>query len=106
MPAASRRLPRPPAPVREGTRRLSVACSLFVIVTREVPTVTPFVTHYRCRAMRPSGGRLMNITRRTSACIATFALGLAMTDADGAAQATHALVPADKVQWGPAPPQL
>ena len=38
--------------------------------------------------------------------LATLALGLTMMVAPAAAQSTHVLVPADKVQWGPAPPAL
>lgn len=48
----------------------------------------------------------MTITRRTTVHFATAALGLTMTVAPAAAQSTHVLVPADKVQWAPAPPQL
>jgi hypothetical protein len=47
----------------------------------------------------------MSITRRTVR-LASVALGLSMTIAPAVAQSTHVLVPADKVQWGPAPPAL
>jgi hypothetical protein len=47
----------------------------------------------------------MSITRRTVR-LASVALGLTMTIAPAVAQSTHVLVPADKVQWGPAPPVL
>ena len=47
----------------------------------------------------------MSITRR-AVCLGSVALGLIMTVAPGVAQSTHVLVPADKVQWGPAPPHL
>jgi len=46
------------------------------------------------------------ITRRATVHLATFALGLTMTAAPAVAQNSHVLVPADKVQWGPAPPAL
>ena len=48
----------------------------------------------------------MNITRYATVQLATLALGLTFTIATAAAQSTHTLVPADKVQWGPAPPVL
>lgn len=48
----------------------------------------------------------MSITRSRSLYLATLAVGLTMTMAGAAAQSAHVLVPADKVQWGPAPPQL
>ncbi len=48
----------------------------------------------------------MRITHCRSVHLATLALGVTMTVASAAAQSTHVLVPADKVQWGPAPPQL
>ena len=47
----------------------------------------------------------MIITRR-ALHLAAFALGLTLTAAPAAAQSTHVLVPADKVQWGPAPAAL
>ena len=48
----------------------------------------------------------MNITSRSIVRFA--ALGLAVAFASGAAvaQSSHIVVPADKVQWGPAPPAL
>ena len=48
----------------------------------------------------------MCITRRAAVHLAIFALGLTVTVAPAAAQSTHVLVPADKVQWGPAPAAL
>jgi len=48
----------------------------------------------------------MSIIRRAAVRLALLALGLAATAAPAAAQAAHVLVPADKVQWGPAPPAL
>jgi hypothetical protein len=48
----------------------------------------------------------MRITHGRSVHLATLALGLTMTVASAAAQSTHVLVPADKLQWGLAPPQL
>lgn len=48
----------------------------------------------------------MRITRRGRVQLATLALGLTVTVAPAAAQSMHVLIPADKVQWGPAPPQL
>jgi hypothetical protein len=48
----------------------------------------------------------MSITRLNTVYFAAIALGLTMTIAPAVAQSTHVLVPADKVQWGPAPPQL
>jgi hypothetical protein len=48
----------------------------------------------------------MSVTRCRSVYLASLAIGLTMTVAPAAAQSTHVLVPADKVQWGPAPPQL
>ena len=46
----------------------------------------------------------MSITRRLTVQLASLALGLTSTAAPVVAQSTHVLVPADKVQWGPAPP--
>ena len=48
----------------------------------------------------------MTVTRRMtqSFVVSLFALGVAVAPA--AAQSTHVLVPADKVQWSPAPPFL
>lgn len=48
----------------------------------------------------------MSITRLAPVRLAAFALGLTMTAAPALAQSTHVLVPAERVQWGPAPPQL
>jgi hypothetical protein len=47
----------------------------------------------------------MSITRR-AVHLGSVALGLIVTIAPGIAQSGHVLVPADKVQWGPAPPHL
>lgn len=47
----------------------------------------------------------MSITQRHRVYSAIL-VALAATAAPSAAQSTHVLVPADKVQWGPAPPQL
>ncbi len=46
------------------------------------------------------------ITRSTTVHLATVALALTVTVTTAVAQSTHVLVPADKVQWGPAPPAL
>lgn len=48
----------------------------------------------------------MKIISSASARFASLALGLAVAAAPALAQSTHVLVPADKVQWGPAPPVL
>ena len=48
----------------------------------------------------------MNITRYATVHLASLALGLTFTIATAVAQSTHTLVPADTVQWGPAPPVL
>jgi hypothetical protein len=48
----------------------------------------------------------MSIIRRAAVRLVFLALGLAATAAPAIAQAAHILVPADKVQWGPAPPAL
>ncbi len=48
----------------------------------------------------------MNITRVATVQLASVALGLTLTSALALAQSTHILVPADKVQWSPAPPVL
>ena len=49
----------------------------------------------------------MNIMRYATVQLASLALGLAFTiAAAAAAQSAHTSVPADKVQWGPAPPAL
>jgi len=48
----------------------------------------------------------MSITRCLTVQLASLALGLTFTAGPVLAQSTHVLVPADKVQWGPAPPAL
>jgi hypothetical protein len=48
----------------------------------------------------------MSITRLTAVVLTTVALGAAGFTRPADAQSTHVLVPADKVQWGPAPPAL
>jgi len=48
----------------------------------------------------------MNITRRIPVQLALLTLGLALVVAPAFTQSTHVLVPAEKVQWGPAPPFL
>jgi quercetin dioxygenase-like cupin family protein len=48
----------------------------------------------------------MNITRCATVQFASLALSLTFLVVPAFAQATHILVPADKVQWGPAPPVL
>src|SRR5579872_3994532 len=49
----------------------------------------------------------MSITRRSIVQLASLALGVAVSaGAVVADSATHLVVPADKVQWGPAPPVL
>ena len=48
----------------------------------------------------------MSITRCLAVQLASFALSLTCTAGPVFAQSTHVLVPADKVQWGPAPPVL
>ena len=48
----------------------------------------------------------MSITRCATVHVASFALSLTFTVAPAFAQSRHILVPADKVQWGPAPPAL
>jgi hypothetical protein len=45
-------------------------------------------------------------TRYTVAALTFVALGLTLTVASAGAQLPHGLVPADQVQWGPAPPSL
>jgi ChrR Cupin-like domain len=47
----------------------------------------------------------MSITRR-AVHLGSIVFGLIATIAPAVAQSTHVLVPADKVQWGPAPPHL
>ncbi|HVH26613.1 MAG TPA: cupin domain-containing protein [Vicinamibacterales bacterium] len=48
----------------------------------------------------------MSITRCLTVFIASLALTLTFRSGPVVAQSTHVLVPADKVQWGPAPPVL
>jgi len=48
----------------------------------------------------------MTITRRAAVQLASLALILTFAVAPTFAQSSHVLVPADKVQWGPAPPAL
>jgi quercetin dioxygenase-like cupin family protein len=48
----------------------------------------------------------MSITRCLTVQLAFLALSLASTAGPLFAQSTHVVVPADRVQWGPAPPAL
>ena len=48
----------------------------------------------------------MSITRCATVQFASLALSLTVIVSPAFAQSTHVLVPADKVQWGPAPPAL
>jgi hypothetical protein len=48
----------------------------------------------------------MSITRCLTVQLASLALSLTFAAGPVFAQSTHVLVPADKVQWGPAPPAL
>jgi quercetin dioxygenase-like cupin family protein len=48
----------------------------------------------------------MNITRCLTVPLASVALTLTFAAGPIFAQSTHVVVPADKVQWGPAPPVL
>src|SRR5712691_11532392 len=48
----------------------------------------------------------MNSTRSLTVQLASLALGLTFAAGAVFAQSTHVLVPANKVQWGPAPPAL
>ena len=48
----------------------------------------------------------MSITRRLTVQLASLALGLTSAAGPVFAQSAHVLVPANKVQWGPAPPVL
>ena len=48
----------------------------------------------------------MSITRFVTVQLASLAVGLTAAAAPVFAQATHVLVPASQVQWGPAPPVL
>ena len=47
----------------------------------------------------------MNVTQSLAASLTSLALTLAFA-APSAAQSSHLEIPADKVQWGPAPPVL
>jgi uncharacterized RmlC-like cupin family protein len=47
----------------------------------------------------------MNIRRSLTFLLASIAIGLTCTVSSGA-QSAHILVPADKIQWSPAPPAL
>jgi Domain of unknown function (DUF4437) len=48
----------------------------------------------------------MSITRFLAVPVATVAVGLALAAGPVLAQSSHVVVPADKVQWAPAPPFL
>ena len=48
----------------------------------------------------------MSITRNVAVALASLSLGGALSATFVFAQSAHAPVPADKVQWGPAPPEL
>jgi ChrR Cupin-like domain len=48
----------------------------------------------------------MSITRCVTVQLASAALSLTFSAGPIVAQSTHVVVPADKVQWGPAPPAL
>ena len=48
----------------------------------------------------------MSIVRCLTVTAASLAISLTVGAAPTAAQTAHILVPADKVQWGPAPPVL
>jgi len=48
----------------------------------------------------------MSITRCLTVRLASLALSLTFAAGSVIAQSTHVLVPADRVQWGPAPPAL
>ena len=48
----------------------------------------------------------MSITRNVAVALASLSLGGALSTTFVFAQSAHVLVPADKVQWGPAPPVL
>jgi hypothetical protein len=48
----------------------------------------------------------MNVTHRVTVPFASLVLGLCVMASPAAAQSTHVVVPADKVQWTPAPPAL
>lgn len=48
----------------------------------------------------------MRITRNVAVALASLSLGGALSSTLVVAQSAHVLVPANKVQWGPAPPAL
>jgi hypothetical protein len=48
----------------------------------------------------------MSLTHRLTVQLAAFAIGLTFAAGSVAAQTSHIVVPANKVQWGPAPPVL
>ena len=48
----------------------------------------------------------MSITRCLTVNLASLALGLTFAAGSALGQSTHVVVPADRVQWGPAPPVL
>ncbi|MEQ1912606.1 MAG: cupin domain-containing protein [Vicinamibacterales bacterium] len=48
----------------------------------------------------------MNIRRLATVSLSSLALGMTVTVSPVVAQSTHTVVPADQVQWGPAPPFL
>lgn len=48
----------------------------------------------------------MRITRNVAVALASLSLGGPLSTTFVFAQSAHVLVPADKVQWGPAPPAL
>jgi Domain of unknown function (DUF4437) len=48
----------------------------------------------------------MSITRVLNVCVVALAITVAVAASSVSAQSPHVLVPADKVQWGPAPPVL
>src|SRR5207245_2782154 len=50
--------------------------------------------------------KLMSITRCLTVQLASLALSLTFTVGPVFARSAHVVVPADKVQWGPAPPAL
>ena len=48
----------------------------------------------------------MITTRSLTVALASLTLGLTFAVGPAVAQSSHVVVPADKVQWGPAPPAL
>src|SRR5436309_6076127 len=58
------------------------------------------------RKLSSPGGKLMSITRYLTVQLASVALGVTCGAGPAFAQSAHIVVPADKVQWGPAPPVL